>query len=88
MKHNPVAIEYGDLMERITDEQIKTMDTDSGPDVPAALPHASWYVVMWPEHVQTPRYNDDCTVHGPMNKQEAMEYRDGVVLYGARCFKE
>ncbi len=33
-----------------------------------------WYVVTWPEHVTTPRYNSDATYHGPMAKAEAVEW--------------
>lgn len=35
-----------------------------------------WFVVTWPEHVTTPRYNSDATYHGPMTKAEAIEWAD------------
>jgi hypothetical protein len=41
-----------------------------------------WFVVDWPEHVTTPRYNGDAIYHGPMTEAEAREYESGIEVYG------
>ncbi|HQL63492.1 MAG TPA: hypothetical protein PLQ35_14480 [bacterium] len=74
MKHNPVAICYEDLENRLI--------RDDGPAVDEPENKAqAFYVVLWPEHVLTPRYNGDCDIHGPMTREDAAVYRDGVRFY-------
>ena len=42
----------------------------------------SWWVVMWPEHVVTPRYNSDASYHRVESKQDAIDYRECAEVFG------
>ena len=73
-------MDYASAVESARQMQEKEPDAEweaiGGPDP------TNWYLVMWPEHVLTPRYNGDCTVHGPFcSSDEALAYRDNTVVY-------
>lgn len=43
----------------------------------------SWYVVSWPQHVVTPRYNGDCSCRGPFDsREEALADEPTAHVYG------
>ncbi len=86
MKHQPVILD-GDLLVSLMAEPecgwgekeiaaalgIKTeMVEDEFGEIYENCPEpGDWWVVAWPEHVISPKYDSDATYHGPIDSQEA-----------------
>lgn len=68
MKHQPVAILGDDLCNRILADADNQEPTDYG-----VRPGNDVYLVSWPEHVLTPKYNGDAYYQGKIGR--ASTYR-------------
>lgn len=79
-KHHDVIIAFGDIVnlwcnDNTTAEQHARLPVESTDEGGFPVYNRGCYVtlcvVSWPEHVLTPRYNCDCTIH-PIDESEAI----------------
>lgn len=86
-RHKTVAVEGTDLYNRIfghTDRTVQEVvgldDVASDADESAVVEalRGTWWVVSWPEHVTTPRYNGDANYGRCRDEAEARELADCV----------
>lgn len=70
-RHTPVIIDGTTLLGRLADYE--NCDDGCTPDG-AKIDARGWYVVTWPQHVLSPKYNSDADYHPFDSLADAQEY--------------
>ena len=72
MAHAKTIISGGDLANKLADYEGCPAGTIPLSEAP--INRAAWYVVSWPEHVRSPRFNSDADYTECATRAEAEEF--------------
>lgn len=72
MKHKAILISHDDLVSRLFRDSDNFELGDAVEEVPTAT--TDWFIVQWPQHVISPRFNSDATYFQFNQKSEAEEW--------------